>query len=670
MTMSSPTGLQDSAVLTAENRYQLLVESITDYAIYMLDIDGVVTSWNAGAQRIKGYAADEIIGSHFSRFYSPADAIAGEPQKNLTIAARDGRFESEGWRYRKDTSRFWANVVIDAIVEPSGTLIGFTKITRDFTERKKADLARQKSEEAVRKSDEQFRLLVQSVSDYAIYMLDPSGVVTSWNAGAERIKGYKPEEIIGQNFSRFYDPQEMAAGEPQKGLATALKDGRFEKEGWRFKKNGERFWANVVIDPVRTEDGALIGFAKITRDMTERRKAESMMEKVREALFQSQKMDAIGQLTGGVAHDFNNLLTAVLGSLELIRKRLPEDTPKLKVLLNNAFEGARRGVALTQRMLSFARRQELTVTAVSVAALVAGMSDLLERSLGTSITVHTDIPENLPDVRADGNQLEAALLNLAINGRDAMPDGGTLRIFATVVETDPLIGTKALSGHCVMVSVSDTGEGMDPVTLERAMEPFFTTKGVGKGTGLGLSMVHGLAEQLGGRLRIRSEKGKGTTVELWLPIAKITTDVITESPVAASTELEETRPLIIVVVDDDKLVLVNTAAMLEDFGHTVIEASSGARALEIIRANPRVDLVITDQAMPQMSGLQLIAAIRVEWPNIPVLLVSGYAEISPQAGIEVAKLAKPFSLDDLEEAVIMVTKGKYSSDKFQSSYRG
>ncbi|HEX3949752.1 MAG TPA: PAS domain S-box protein [Steroidobacteraceae bacterium] len=648
--------------LPDEHRYRLLVDSITDYAIFMLDTSGRVASWNPGAQRFNGYAAAEIIGTHFSKLYTEEDNEAGLPARALATARQEMRFEGEGWRVRKDGTRFWASVVIDPILTSEGQLIGYAKVTRDLTERKHAD-------DLLRKSQEQFRILVEGVSDYAIYMLDPTGVVISWNGGAERIKGYKPREILGQHFSRFYSPEDAAAGLPQMGLATALAEGRFEKEGWRYRKNGERFWANVVIDPIRSSEGELIGFAKITRDMTERREAQLNLERAREAMIQAQKMDAIGQLTGGVAHDFNNLLMAVLGSLELIRKRLPEDSSKLKVLLNNAFEGARRGVALSQRMLSFARRQEMALKRVDVKDLVHGMADLLDRSLGPSIFVELEIPDGLPLIKADPNQMETGLLNLALNARDAMPHGGTIRIVARIAKTDPIMGASALNGHCVVISVIDTGEGMDEVTQQRALEPFFTTKGVGKGTGLGLSMVHGMAEQLGGRVRIQSQKGKGTTIEIWLPIVQ--GEVIADAEEAAQLPAEgaESRPLVIVVVDDDKLVLVNTTAMLEDFGHTVIEATSGAQALELIRANPHVDLIITDQAMPQMSGMQLIAAIQVEWPQIPVLLVSGYAELPVNPKFPVPKLAKPFSLDDLQEALAKMMSGKAFTEKFQSSYR-
>jgi PAS domain S-box-containing protein len=347
-------------------RYQQLVEAITDYAIYMLDPGGRIVSWNPGAERFKGYTAQEIIGQHFSRFYTPEDQAADLPRRALETAVKEGKFESEGWRVRKDGGRFWAHVVIDPVFDPdTGAVTGFAKVTRDLTLRNAAA-------EKLRRSEEQFRLLVQGVTDYAIYMLDPAGIVSNWNLGAERIKGYKADEIVGQHFSRFYTDEERDAGVPKHALETALKEGRYEREGWRVRKGGARFWAHVIIDPIWTPDGELAGFAKITRDITERKQAHEALERTHRALVQTQKMEAIGQLTGGVAHDFNNLLMAVLGSLELLRKRLPDDAG-LRRLADNAILGAQRGASLTQRMLTFARRQDIATGPVPLAELLNGM---------------------------------------------------------------------------------------------------------------------------------------------------------------------------------------------------------------------------------------------------------------------------------------------------------
>ena len=403
----------------------------------------------------------------------------------------------------------------------------------------------------------------------------------------------------------------------------------------------------MIIDPIRDAKGEVVGFAKVTRDITERIKSQHDLEQAREALFQSQKMDAIGQLTGGVAHDFNNLLMAILGSLELAKKRLPDD-PQITRLLDNAIQGAQRGSVLTQRMLSFARRQSLEPKSIDLPALMGNLIELLQRSIGAGVRIETDLPRSLPPILADENQLELALLNLTVNARDASPEGAVIRIEARdqTLKTENPVGLPA--GRYVRVSVADQGEGMDAETLTRATEPFFTTKGVGKGTGLGLSMVHGMAEQIGGRFALKSSPGRGTTAEIWIPAA-----TANEAAQPAQTEHVDAGPapcLKILAVDDDGLVLFNTLAMLEDLGHVALEARSGSEALDILEKNP-VDLVITDQAMPQMSGLQLIAAIKERWPNLPVILATGYAELPAGVIQAVPKLAKPFSEAELASTI-------------------
>lgn len=634
--------LRHADAKSENDRYRLLVDAITDYAIYMLDPDGIVTNWNAGAQRFKGYAAEEIIGQHFSRFYSPEDRSDGLPARALTIARTEGKFEQEGWRIRKDGERFWAHVVIDPIWAKDGTLIGFAKITRDLTERRAAA-------ESLRQSEEQFRLLVQSVTDYAIYRLDPEGHVASWNSGAERIKGYTPADIIGSHFSRFYTEEDRLAGEPERAMSIAREHGRFAAEGWRVRKDGSRFRASVVLDPIRDGKGKLIGFAKVTRDVSEREDAQRKLDLAREALFQSQKMEAIGQLTGGVAHDFNNLLMAILSSLTLLERRVSRDASTQR-LIDNARQGAERGAALTQRMLAFARRQELNPEPVDVPELVRGMNDLLQRTLGPSHPIGLQFPLSLPWVLADANQLEMALLNLAVNARDAMPDGGAISITASEAAVEGRAIQGLAPGRYVKLAVIDTGTGMDAATLARATEPFFTTKGVGKGTGLGLSMIHGLAEQMKGELVLRSTVGHGTTAELWLPVTEIRRDAAI-APTSPPEKIDQPRNLRVLVVDDDSLVLMNTAALLEDMGCVVTEASSGAEALALFKDAFAFDLLITDQAMPGMVGTQLIEKTREFVPDLPIILASGYGEL-PEAAIQnVIKLAKPFGQAQLAAAI-------------------
>ena len=650
MKVCTPGPLPSFTDGTHDSSFRQLIEDVLDYAVYMLDPAGNVASWNSGAERFMGYAAAEIVGSHFSRFYDEGDRRSGQPARALDVALREGRFENEGWRVRKDGTRFWARVVMDPIRAPDGSLRGFAKVTRDLTRRRAA-------EEQLRRSQEEFRLLVQSVTDYGIYMLDPAGNVATWNAGAQRIKGYTQEEIVGQHFSRFYTEEDRAAGVPQRALATAINEGRFENEAWRVRKDGTHFWASIVIDPVREPDGTLRGFAKVTRDITERREAQLELERAREALFHSQKMEAIGQLTGGVAHDFNNLLTAVIGSLELVRKRLRPDDRNL-LLIDNAMQAARRGATLTQRMLAFARRQELDPELASVRELVAGMTTLFDHTLGPSIVLDVDCPASLPPVRVDVNQLEMALLNLVVNARDAMPRGGTIAITAGEVAANPSASFPLPAGRYVRLSVRDEGHGMDAATLARATEPFFTTKGVGKGTGLGLSMVHGLAEQLGGGLQLESAPGAGTTASLWIPVAGGADVPSHRSELAPAPEAAS---LHILAVDDDALILVNTAAMLEDLGHEVTTAYSGREALAALARMKHVDLVITDQAMPGITGTQLVAEIRRERPGLPVLLATGYAELPDGDSADIPRLNKPFLQAHLDQAIAEAMRGRLKS---------
>jgi PAS domain S-box-containing protein len=634
-----------------EDRYRLLIDAITDYAIYMLDRNGTIVSWNPGAARFKGYTAAEVLGTHFSRFYLDEDRERGFPAVALNRAASEGRFEGEGWRVRKDGTRFWAHVVIDPIRSPDNSLVGYAKITRDLTERKLA-------EEQLRKAEQQFRLLVQGVTDYAIYMMDPEGKVSSWNAGAERIKGYRPEEIIGHHYSRFFQEEDKASGLPSRALEIAREVGRYESEGWRLRSDGTRFWANAVIDAIRDDAGDLIGFAKITRDITEKREAQKALELAREELFQAQKMEAVGQLTGGVAHDFNNLLMAIQASLDLLKKRA-NFTPEAQSLIDNALQATQRGSSLTQRLLAFSRRQELNLEPVDLWSLIRGMTDMLQRSIGPTVVIETHFPLSPPAVHTDPNQMANAVLNLAINARDAMPGGGRLVIGARLDQQSRRRPAELTGGAYLCLFVQDEGQGMDAETLVNATDPFFTTKGVGKGTGLGLSMVQGLMAQSNGKLVLHSKPGEGTTAELWLPVAE-GVEVREEKPEPVVAAPPRTEPMSILAVDDDPLVLMNTVLMLEDLGHEVKEAMSGAKALHIL-SERRFDLVVTDQAMPQMTGSQLADVVWERWPDMPIVLATGYSELPPGARADLLRLSKPFSEQQLEDAIRRAMSGRARS---------
>jgi PAS domain S-box-containing protein len=630
-----------------ERRFELLVDAVTDYAIYMLDADGFVSSWNSGAQRFKGYQASEIIGEHFSRFYTDEDRAAGVPARALETARREGRFEAEGWRVRKDGARFWAHVVIDAIRDPSGNLVGYAKVTRDITDKKAA-------EETLRRSEERFRMLVQGVTDYAIYMLDTEGRVTNWNTGAQRIKGYDEHEIVGEHFSRFYTEEEREAGMPAKSLETAAREGRYEREGWRVRKDGTRFWASVVIDAIRAADGTLLGFAKVTRDLTERREAQAALDRARAALFQSQKMEAIGQLTGGIAHDFNNLLTVVVNGLDLL-SRTAQDPKQVKII-ESMHRAGERAKKLNQQLLAFARKQPLRPQQVNPNAVISGFEAVLRRACGELSHVEIALAAGLRKVEVDVPQFEAALLNLVVNARDAMPEGGKLTISTTNLRLDVdragRLGLKP--GPYVAITVSDSGHGMPEDVRTRVFEPFFTTKEVGKGTGLGLSQVYGFVTQSGGQIDLESEVGKGTRIQLLMPAVggEEQREEEEEEEDGAPREARSTLGKVL-IVEDEPDVLEIAIDIFDSLGYDVLSANNAATALEVLKREPDIDVLFSDIVMPGgMNGVELAREARRMRPDLKLLLASGY----PMSAIgedglseDVSFISKPYRWTELDE---------------------
>jgi len=622
----------------SERRFRLLVEGVIDYAIYMLDPNGIISNWNAGAKRIKGYDADEVVGQHFQMFYSPEDREAGLPARCLETARENGKFEDEGWRVRKDGSKFLASVVIDALYEEN-ELVGFAKITRDITERNKAG-------DALRESERHFRLLVNGVTDYALYMLDPTGVVTNWNPGAQRIKGYLPNEIIGQHFSRFYSSADQAAGRPARALRLALESGRYEEEGWRVRKDGTFFWASVVIDPIRDDENRLIGFAKITRDITERREAQQEMEKLQLRLAQSQKLDALGQLTGGVAHDFNNLLMVITGSLNALKKMVGDD-PKALRAVQAIDTASQRGAALTSQLLSFARRQSVNPQTIDVGDSIFSVRDVLDTGLGSAIELQIEADNGIWPITVDRAEFETALVNLVINARDAMPQGGNVTVQAKNVFVDDGV-TK---GDFVAVKVRDTGTGIPDDVLAKIFDPFFTTKPIGKGTGLGLSQVHGFVHQAGGTIAVDSELGKGTSFTVCLPRS---TAALTRRP----EQLSHRGTGTVLLVEDNPDVANASTGLLEELGYAVRWASDVDSALSEIAANG-VDLVLSDIVMPgKMDGLALARTLKQKHPGLPILLATGYSEAARNAAAEFPILRKPYQIHELNEALSRLGSGR------------
>jgi PAS domain S-box-containing protein len=616
-----------------EQRFQLLINAVTDYAIYMLEPDGTIASWNPGARRFKGYEADEIVGRNFSLFFTEEDRAAGLPGQALAAAEREGRFEAEGVRVRKDGSRFWANAVIDPIRDDRGRLLGFAKITRDVTDKRER-------EQALFASEQRFRLLVQGVRDYAIYLLDPDGRVSNWNAGAEAIKGYRAEEIVGRHFSAFYTPEDREGGEPARALRTALHYGKYEKEAWRVRKDGSRFFAHVVIDPIRDEEGRHIGFAKITRDVTEQLRVRDELEEARVSLFQSQKLQAMGELTGGIAHDFNNLITVIRGSAELLRSAsLAPD--RRERYLDAIIETADRAATLTSHLLAFGRRQPLKPESVDLNLRLDAFAEMLSRTLGGQIEVGLDLGPGLWPIFIDSTQLETALLNGAINARDAMPEGGRLTVSARNIPGEQ--GAPDM----VCICLADSGEGIDAEALKRVFDPFFTTKPMGKGTGLGLSQIHGFAAQSGGRAAIESVPGEGTSLHLYFPRAL-------DAPAGGQpceAGIAAGGGAVILLVEDNDQVREFAESLLVELDYRVISAADAEAALLVLEREP-IDLLFTDVLMPGMSGLDLAARAREKRPDLPVLLASGYSgETGSGAGCAFQTLAKPYGAQTLGAAL-------------------
>jgi PAS domain S-box-containing protein len=478
--------------------------------------------------------------------------------------------------------------------------------------------------------ERRFQLMVEAVIDYAIFLLNPEGVIASWNTGAQRIKGYSAEEIIGQHFSVFYAPEDRKRGLPQESLAAAAAAGKFEAEGWRYRKDGTRFWASVVIDAVRSESGDLLGFAKVTRDITERKQAEEKLLQTREQLLQAQKMDSIGQLTGGIAHDFNNLLTIILSGAQMMERQAGGNETLLR-LIGHIRHAVERGERLTRQLLTYSRRQALKPELLNLSVSLQAFAEGILPTVAGNIDVKRDIAEDLWSVEADPNELDLALINIAINARDAMPSGGQMRIRA---RNEVLTGDEGLSGQYAAISISDTGTGMTAETLAKATEPFFTTKPKGTGTGLGLSQVYGFAKQSGGNLQITSQVGRGTTVTLHLPAAKIT--------LSAARAASSAKGFTVLVVEDELTVAEMARSILSQGGYNVELAHDATEGLAIIR-NTRVDAVFSDIVMPGgMNGVELAEKLQRERPDIPILLTTGYYHSSEPRGLAHKVLRKPY----------------------------
>ena len=498
--------------------------------------------------------------------------------------------------------------------------------------------------------------LIDSVIDYAIFQLNSKGIVTSWNPGAERIKGYGKEEIIGQHFSRFYTEEDRTAGVPARALETAAREGKFEAEGWRVRKDGTRFWASVVIDPIRNDADEVIGFAKVTRDITERMEAQRALRDLQDQLAASQRLEAVGQLSGGIAHDFNNLLMIILGNLETAQRgvqKMGSEGANILRALANATRGAQRASSLTHRLLAFSRRQPLNPSTLDLNKYLPGVADFLQRTLGETIQIEVTGAPGLWPIEVDVPQLENCLINLALNARDAMPNGGRLTIDVLNQSLDPQysrVNPEIAPGQYVLIAVSDTGEGMPSEVLARAFEPFFTTKEIGRGTGLGLSQVYGFVKQSGGNVKIYSEPGLGTTAKMYFPRFGGNDDQLAEQSYESLSG--DASGETVLVVEDDRDLRSYIVEALRTLNYRVIHAQDGPTALGFLEhPSIKIDLMLTDVVMPGMDGRELSRRALEFRPKLTVLFMSGYSRNAVvhqgRVDLDIRLIQKPISLKEL-----------------------
>jgi PAS domain S-box-containing protein len=595
------------------------------------NFEGYFTSVNPAWTALLGWSEDEIKRMHVSELRHPDDAahsMAG--RRRLADGVPTVRLENR-FRHKDGSWRWlaWTLTVENEVIY----LIG-----RHVTAEKLAA-------EALRESERQFRLFSEAATDHALIRLDARGVVSGWNAGAQRIEGYAEAEIVGHHFSRFYTAADRAAGAPERALAAAATSGTYEHDGWRVRKNGSLFLAAVVIDAIRDEEGRLIGFANIMRDVTERHEARAKLQRAQDQLAQSQKMEALGQLTGGIAHDFNNMLMVVSGNAQILKERL-SDTRNLRSV--EAIElAAARGERLTRQLLAFSRRQALNPMVVSLRQRLAEFRDLLVSSARGDIALVIDIGRSIWPVAVDVHELELALINLVVNARDAMPDGGTIVITAKNIRLPPEDTPDAIRGEFVALTITDTGCGIADDILPKVFEPFFTTKQLDKGTGLGLSQVYGLTRQSGGTVTIASKLGNGTAVTLYLPRSHrpLSERGVTEGDTPRGGEK-------VLLVEDNPEVQETAGMLLDQLGYRVFRAQSAAAALQLLQSGEAVDLVFSDIIMPgELDGMALARQVKEEYPDVAVLLTSGYAKAAnaQEAGFPI--LRKPYKLATLARAI-------------------
>ncbi len=658
-----------------ELRLRLILDSATDFAIITIGLDGCVTGWNAGARNILGWEEAEILGRSAEVIWTPEDLAAGAPAAEMQTTRQQGRAADERWHLRHDGSRFWASGLMTPMRNDAGTLLGYLKILRDRTRRRAI-------EASLRDSENRFRTLAESIPNF-VFRSRSTGERLWGSPQWIAYSGLSEEGSLGLGWLDAVHPEDRAA--TMTAWAAAEASGLFSIEHrTRRAADGSYRWFQSRAVPMRDEVGRITEWFGTSTDIDDQVRAREVLargreelealvaerttelahaldalrievaERIRaeETLRQAQKMEAVGQLTGGIAHDFNNMLQGAVGGLETARRRIAQDRAKeAERYLDLAREAVDRGAGLTRRLLAFARQQRLEPKLVGPDGLVAGMADLIRRTVGPGVKVELDLHEDTGSVLCDANELESTLLNLSINARDAMPEGGRLTIGTADAElsaTDIDGQEGAAPGGYVAISVTDTGEGMRPEVLERVFEPFFTTKPVGQGTGLGLSQVYGFVRQSGGIVQLESALGQGTTVRLYLPRQEQSGEA-EQQPVAPAPERAGAGHTVL-LVDDEDAVRGPVAERLRELGYRVLEVTDGPAALRLLQSSPHLDLLVTDVGLPNgMNGRQVAEAMRERLPGLPVLFITGYAGSALPAGIEV--IGKPFELDALARRV-------------------
>jgi PAS domain S-box-containing protein len=641
-----------TAALADANIQLKEAQRLANLGSWSWDVEKGRVFWSDQLYAIYGIRHEQFGGTvaEFLNFVHPDDRARVEQSIEAALNARR-EFSHEERILRPDGSIRHVHSIGEVVRDDKGKPVRMLGVCLDVTERKQA-------ERALRETEQNYRLLLKGARDYAIYMLDLDGRVRTWDEAAERLKGYKPEEIIGRHFRMFLPEEIRGTDLADEALIAAAREGQFEGELWLVRKDNSRFFASVVMDAIRDDTGDLVGFAKLVRDITAQHEAQMALEEAREQMTQAQKMEALGQLTGGVAHDFNNLLMIVSGYAQILQGRLKDAKDKQAVEAIRA--AASRGEKLTRQLLAFSRRQQLMPVSVDLRRRIDAMRDMLVPSLRGNIELVCDIEEKIWPVEVDLGELELALVNMAVNARDAMPDGGSITLQARNVVLQPGSAAGALSGDFVALAIIDTGAGMPPDVVARVFEPFYTTKPVGKGTGLGLSQVHGFAMQSGGAVTVSSEPGKGTVVTIYLPRGRAqpsTPAADGQSGLAGSTQGT------VLLVEDSREVADVTSTLLEQLGFRVVRAENATEALRHLQQGLHFVLLFSDIVMPgPMNGLALAQTCRDNYPDIPVLLTTGYSDAARMADGRFDILRKPFELSTLEQAIETVI-GKRSEKR-------